>query len=92
MNARRLIVKYKYLPSSIIAIDETSVWNDIVSNTTIDKQRAKFVYFKTIGDEKFMVSVCLAAKVDGTKLKPFVVSVQPKENLNHLIKNSNPVL
>ena len=28
---------------------------------------------KTTGHEKCIVSVCLAAKTDGTKLKPFVV-------------------
>ena len=50
---------------------ETSVWNDMVSNTTVDKQRAKSLSLKTNGHEKCMVSVCLAAKVDGTKLKPF---------------------
>ena len=40
LHARRLSIKYKYPPSSIIAMDETSVWNDIVSNTTINKQGA----------------------------------------------------
>ena len=28
---------------------------------------------KSTGDEKVRVSVCLAAKLDGTKLKPFIV-------------------
>ena len=73
LHARRLSIKYKYPPSSIIAIDETSVQNDMVPNTTIDKQGAKPVCLKTTGHEKCMVSVCLAAKADGTKLKPFVV-------------------
>ena len=45
----------------------------MVSNTTIDKQGGKSVCLKTTGHEKCMVSVCLAAKADGTKLKPFVV-------------------
>ena len=49
-------------------MDKTSAWNDMVSNTTIDEQGVK-----TTGHEKCMVSVCLAAKADGTKLKPFVV-------------------
>ena len=38
LHARRLSIKYKYPPSSIIAMDETSVWNDMVSNTTIDRR------------------------------------------------------
>ena len=68
LHARRLSIKYKYPPSSIIPMDETSVWNDMVSNTTIDKQGMKSVCLKTIGHEKYMVSVCLAAKADGAKL------------------------
>ena len=54
-------------------MDKTSVSNGMVSNTAIHKQGATFVCLKTTGHEKFMVSVCLAAKADGTKLKPFVV-------------------
>ena len=73
LHARRLSIKYKYPPSSIIAMDETSVLNDIVSNTTINKHRAKSCCLKTAGHAKCMVSLCLAAKVDGTKLKLFVV-------------------
>ena len=59
-------------------MDETSVWNVMVSNTTINKQGAKFVCLKTTGHEKYMVSICLAAKADETKLKSFVVFSAPK--------------
>ena len=45
LHARRLSNKYKYPPSRIIAIDETSVWNDMVPNSTIDKQGEKSVFF-----------------------------------------------
>ena len=31
------------------------------------------VYLKTTADEKCMVSVCLVAKADRTRLKPFIV-------------------
>ena len=54
-------------------MDETSVWNDMVSNTTIDKHGVKSVCLKTTGYEKCMVSVYLAAKADGTKLKLLIV-------------------
>ena len=54
-------------------MDKTSVWNDIVSNTAMDKYGAKSICLKTTGYGKCMVSVCLAAKTDATKLKPFVV-------------------
>ena len=58
--------------------------NDMVSNTTIHKQGAKSVCLKTTGHEKFMVSVCLAAKAYGTKLKPFVLFRAAKIESNSL--------
>ena len=58
MHACRLSVKYKLPPSSIIVMDETSVWNNMVSNTVIDKQVAKFVCLKNTRHKKCMVSVC----------------------------------
>ena len=41
LHARRLSIKYKYPLSSIIVMNEISIWNGIVSNTTIDKQETK---------------------------------------------------
>ena len=79
--ARRLSINYKYSPSSIIAMHETSAWNDMVSYITIDKQEAKSVCLKTTGHEKCMVSVCLAAKAGGTKLKLFVVFRAAKKRI-----------
>ena len=72
-------------------MDETSIWNDMMSNTTIDKQGANSVCLKTTGHEKCMVSVCLAAKADGTKLKPFVVfraAKRESKSIYHLGKTS----
>ena len=40
-------------------MDETPVWSDMVSETTID-----CVTMKTTGLEKFHVSVCLATKAE----------------------------
>ena len=45
----------------------------MVSNTTVDTVGAQSVPLKTTGHEKVMVTVCLAAKADGTKLKLFIV-------------------
>ena len=61
-------------------MDKTSVWSDMVSNTTINKQEAKFVCLRTTGHEKCMVSACLAAKPDGTKLKLFVFRAAKRES------------
>ena len=71
-------IKYKYPLSSIMAMYETSVWIDMVS---INKQRAKSVCLKTTGHEKCMVSACIAAKEDGTKLKPFAVFCEAKQRI-----------
>ena len=68
-----MLAGFQYPPSSIIAMGEMSVWNNMVSNTAIDKQGAKSVCLKTTGHEKCMVSLCLGAKADGTKLKPFLI-------------------
>ena len=73
LYARRFSIKYKYPLSSVMAMDEISVSNDMVSNATIHKQGTKSVCLRTTGHEKYMVSACFAAKVDGTKLKPVVV-------------------
>ena len=49
----------------------------------ISKEPNLFV-LKTTGDEKCMVSICLAAKAYGTKLKPFVVfSATKRESKSH---------
>mgnify|MGYP002803996814 CR=1 FL=1 len=73
IQVRRLQKKHKYSLSDIIAMDETPVWCDMVSETTIDAVGKKTITLKTTGHEKARVSICLAAKVDGTKLKPMVV-------------------
>ena len=44
------------------------------SETTVDTKGKKTVTLKSTGHEKWRVSICLAAKADGTKLKPVVVS------------------
>ena len=73
MHVRRLSINCNYAPGYIIAIDETAVWSDMVSNTTINSTGAKEVTLKSTGNEKVRVSVCLTAKADGTKVNPFIV-------------------
>ena len=72
MHVRRLNKQFQFPNSSILAMDETPVWNDMVWSTTVDETDSKDVPLKTTGLEKVRVSVCVAAKGDGTKLKPFV--------------------
>ncbi len=73
LQARRLREKFSYNDSDIIAMDETAVWQDMLSNTTVDSIGHNTISMKTTGHEKTKVSVCLTAKADGTKLKPFIV-------------------
>lgn len=73
IQVRQLQIKHNYAPCNIIAMDETPVWCDMISETTVDKGGIKTVTLKTTGQEKSRVSVVLAAKAEGTKLKPMVV-------------------
>ena len=45
----------------------------MISETTVEATGAKNVLMKSTGHEKVRVSVCLAAKLDGAKLQPFIV-------------------
>ena len=73
LPVRRLRMEYSYQPSDIIAFDETPVWADMVSDTTVHVIGKKTVSMKTTGHEKSLVTAGLATKSDGTKLKPIIV-------------------
>ena len=73
LQIRRQRGKITYHDKDIIVMDETAVWQDMVSNTTVDNVGESTILLKTTGHEKKIVLVCLAAKGDGTKLKPFIV-------------------
>ena len=79
-HVRRLSINCNYATGSIIAMDETAVWSDMVSNTNINSTGAKEVALKSTGNEKVRVSVCLTVKADGTKTNPFIVFKVPNEN------------
>ena len=70
---RRLSRKFNYHTSSIIAMDETAVWCDMLAQTTLDTTGKKDIPLKTTGHEKVKISVCLTAKADGARLKPLLV-------------------
>ena len=73
MHVRRLQKQFSFDDPDIIAMDETAVWNDMVSNTTVEKTGSKEVNMKSTGHDKVHVSVCLTGKADRTRLKPFIV-------------------
>ena len=53
----------------VIAMDETAMWREMISNTTVTDKGTKSVVLKTTGHEKNKVTVTLAAKANGDKLK-----------------------
>ena len=71
LHVRRVSMKHLYDAADIIVMDETPVWSDMVSETTVDATGKKTVSVKTTGHEKSRVSVCLAAKADGNKTATF---------------------
>ena len=74
--------RFKFSLSHVANMDETPIWADIPSATTVDMKGSKVVPIKTTGHKKQCITVCLAVKADGTKIKPFVVlpslKVRPK--------------
>ena len=54
-------------------MDETPVWNDMISKTSVEKTGATEVPLKSTGNKKVRVSACLTGKADGTKCKPLFV-------------------
>ena len=60
-------------PAMIVNMDETSVWADMPTASTVNSKRENTVPNKTTGHEKNQITVCLAVKADGTKMKPYVV-------------------
>ena len=73
MHVRRIQKQFNFHDGDIFAMDETSAWNDMVFNTTVEKTGSKEVPMKSTGHDKIRVSLCLTRKVDGTRLKPFIV-------------------
>ena len=72
LEVRQLRSQGNYLNRNIIAMDETAAWKVMLSNTTVDKSEKKIIRLKT-KHEKAKVTICLTAKADRSKLKPFSV-------------------
>ena len=70
-------------------MDETAVWADMLSETTVDRLGSKTLSLKTTAHEKVRVSVCLSARADGSKLKLMIVfkgAVRETKKLNDEFK------
>ena len=86
LRVRCLRMKHNYELADIIAMDETPVWSDMVSCTTIERKGMKTITMKTTGHEKCRVTVCLSARANGTKMKPFIVFKGAKREVHELAK------
>ena len=53
-------------------MDETPIWADMPSTTTVDQRGVHTVPIRTNGHEKTQL-LCVAVKADGTKIIPYVV-------------------
>lgn len=73
LYVRSLRLRNGYQENDIIAMDETAVWLDMTADTTVEKVGVKSVPLKTTGHEKNRITVVLAAKASGRKLKPMMV-------------------
>ena len=67
-------------------MDETPVWLAMVSDATVDSSGTNTVTVKSTGYKKSCVSVCLAAKADGTKISPMIVLKNAKREVNAMDK------
>ena len=72
---------------SITEMDETAVLHEMISITTVTDKGAKSVVLKTTGHEKSKVTVTLAAKANGDKLKPYIVFPGHKQEVQILKKD-----
>jgi transposase-like protein len=64
---------FAFIPSAVVNMDETPIWADMPSTTTVEQKGASTIPIRTTGHEKKRITVALAIKSDGTKLKPYVV-------------------
>jgi hypothetical protein len=79
-------LQYNYSLKFIANMDETPLWFDLPSNTTIDHKGAKSVSIRTTGHERSSFTVVLACMADGSKLPAvciFKLKNIPREKFPH---------
>lgn len=79
-------IQHDYPLKYIGNMDETPLWFDLPSNTTIDHKGTKTVSIRTTGHERTSFTVVLACMADGRKLPAvciFKLKNVPRENFPH---------
>ena len=69
LNVRLKFYTKQYAMANVIAMDETPIWLDMPSASSVNEAGASSVTIRPTGHEKDKVTVCLAAKANGRKLK-----------------------
>lgn len=67
LQAGGLSEKLKYNPASIIAMDETALWEDMTASVAVETTGKKEVSLKKTGHDKVRISACLSASVSWSK-------------------------
>ena len=75
MHFRRIQKPFNFHNANIIGMDETSVWNDMISNTTVEKTGSKEIPMKSTGHEKVCVA-CNTRIIVAARLSPPVSHVK----------------
>ena len=65
---------FNFSLNNIANMDETPIWADMPSGTTMEGSGSKIVPVKTTGhDEQRITAACLAVNEDISKMKPFIL-------------------
>ena len=88
LYVRQLKQRNNYDFDCTIAMDEKSVWHKKISNNTVIDKGEKSVVLKTTGHVKSKVTVTLAVKAKGDKLKPYIVFSGHKRKFQNFKKDS----
>ena len=84
LNVRCKFHTKQYAMANVIAMDETPIWLDMPSATTVNEAGASSVTIRSTGHEKDRVTVCLEGKANGHKIKPIIVFKGGKRDVKRM--------
>ena len=73
LNNFRCLVRQRLEDNMIVACDETAMWYNAISKSTVEEKSCNEVSVHSTGHAKNRLTVLLSAKGDGTKLKPYII-------------------
>ena len=84
LYVRQFKQRSSYDLDCITAMDKTAVWHEMISHTKVTDKGAKSFVLKSTGHEKSKVTITLAAKTNGGKLKLYVIFPGHNRELQNL--------